>query len=104
MPIAEFIVKVPVKIKKKANVHISSCPVLDVYSQGNTEAEAKRNLAEALRLFLVSCLERGTLDAVLKECGFKLVKKTVHAPKDQNYVSIPIPFNVSGGCAVACHA
>jgi len=42
-----------------------------VHSQGKTEVQAKKNLIEALSLFLESCHERGTLDAMLKECGFE---------------------------------
>ena len=33
--------------------------------------EAKKNIAEALFMFFRSCFERGTLDAVLKQCGFR---------------------------------
>ena len=52
--------------------YIAHCPALDVFSQGETEAAAVENLAEALQLFVESCRERGTLDAVLKECGFQV--------------------------------
>lgn len=64
-----FNVKLPITIKKKAKIYISSCPPLDVTTQGNSKEEAKKNLIEALKLFLISCFERGTLDVVLKECG-----------------------------------
>ena len=104
MPRVEFMLKVPIKIKKKANLYISSCPVLDVYSQGQTEAEARRNITEAIRLFITTCYERGTLDAVLKECGFKPIRKAVPIPKDHKFITVPIPFNVAGGCPTACHA
>ena len=49
---------------------MASCPVLDVFSQGTTREDARKNLEEALQLFLTSCIERGTLDEVLKDCGF----------------------------------
>jgi len=70
-----FEIKVPVKIKKKAIGYISSCPILDIHSQGETESVAKKNIAEAIRLFLITCFEKGSLDDVLKECGFKAQKK-----------------------------
>ena len=35
-----------------------------------TPAEARRNLVEASELFVISCVERGTLDQALKELGF----------------------------------
>ena len=56
--------------KHEHGVFVASCPVLDVVSQGDTEQEAKRNLSEAVCLFLVSCFERGTLDEVLRHAGF----------------------------------
>ena len=95
MLIAEFTLKLPVKIKRKAKVYISNCPVLDLYSQGMTEEEAKKNMIEAIRLFIVSCFEKGTLDAVLKECGFKPIKKIMHTPKYHKFVTVPIPFNIA---------
>ena len=36
MLIAEFTIKLPVEVKRKAKVYISRCPVLDLYSQGET--------------------------------------------------------------------
>ncbi len=39
-------------LKKRSNHWVASYPVLDVVSQGATKEEAKKNLEEALRLFL----------------------------------------------------
>jgi predicted RNase H-like HicB family nuclease len=63
--------QLPVSIQKKEKWFVSSCPILDVFSQGETEEQAKKNLIEALSLFLTSCYERGTFEAVLQQCGFK---------------------------------
>ncbi|OQX19621.1 MAG: hypothetical protein BWK80_36630 [Desulfobacteraceae bacterium IS3] len=60
-------------IVKKEKWYVASCPALDVFSQGETEKQAEKNLKESLCLFLTSCIERGTLNDVLKECGFKPV-------------------------------
>jgi predicted RNase H-like HicB family nuclease len=68
---AEFRIKVPVKIAKRKRWVLASCPILDLHSQGETEKKARENLGEAMRLFFVSCFERGTLDKVLKKCGFR---------------------------------
>ena len=59
--------KVPARIRKKGKWFISSCPLLDVHSQGHTRDEAQRNLVDALASFLISCYERGTLSGVLHE-------------------------------------
>ncbi len=100
----EFTVKVPINIKKKGNIFVSSCPVLDLFSQGATEKEAWDNIGETIRLFITTCFEQGTLDAVLKQCGFKPLKRRVKLPEDQKFITVPIPFSVAGVCSEACHA
>lgn len=87
----------PAVIKKKRKWFVASCPILDVVSQGETPEKAKANLAEALSLFLISCYERGVLEAVLKRCGFKPAYKSVSAEPAQggsDYVDVPLPFMV----------
>lgn len=56
----DFKASLPFKIKKKAKYYVSYCPILDVWTQGEPSKKALENLAEALRLFLMSCYERGT--------------------------------------------
>ena len=96
-----FEVKLPATVKKKAAHWVSSCPVLDVFSQGSTEEEARKNLEEALRLFLLSCYERGTLEDALKECGFSLAKKRGRPTKkdDSSFVTVPFDLLAHGRCA-----
>ena len=55
---------------------VSFCPDLDVWSQGDTEAEAKEMIQEAVQLFLESCWEMGTLHKVLKgiKISFEILK------------------------------
>lgn len=103
----QFIVKLPIKITKKKKWVVASCPILDVHSQGNTEKKARNNLIEALSLFLVSCFDRGSLDTVLKQCGFKAIHQQA-APRTsslskEDYVSVPVPFIVNQQSA-QCHA
>jgi len=59
----------PCKVIKNPKWYLASCYRFDVHSQGDTETEARDNLKEALSLFLPSCYERGTLDAVLKNAA-----------------------------------
>jgi predicted RNase H-like HicB family nuclease len=104
----EFKVKLPFKITKRPKWFLASCPILDVHSQGPTEEIAKKNLVEAISLFLISCFERGTLDEVLKKCGFAPIHgtpapmRTASTMGHENYISVPIPFRVetSTGCHV----
>lgn len=101
-----FELKVPVEVYKGSTAVITSCPIFDVSSQGKTPAEAKKNLADALTLFVTTCYEMGTLDEVMKECGFK-PRKTATGKlclkKDQELLSVPLPFMVNNQ-RNPCHA
>lgn len=48
------------------------CPEFNVSSFGNTLAEARVSLKEAVSLFLEECRRMGTLNEVLEECGYRL--------------------------------
>src|SRR5262249_36800828 len=60
----------PARTEKKGRWFIATCDALDVCSQGETKEKALHNLADALNEFFVSCFERGTLNAVLRDAGF----------------------------------
>jgi len=106
----EFKITLPVKLIKKTrpNVIVSYCQPLDLYSQGNDENEAIDNIKEAISSFLISCFERGVLDAVLKECGFSPVKPPKESVKEYNeLVEIPVPLyllNKNSRSPKKCHA
>jgi predicted RNase H-like HicB family nuclease len=68
---AVFEVQLPFSVKREGKWFVSNCPPLDVCSQGPTAKKATENLVDALQLFLLSCYERGTLDRVLRESGFR---------------------------------
>lgn len=51
---------------------VSRCPALEVASQGETVAEAERNIREAVSLYLDAVQEDGDLEAILHACGVKL--------------------------------
>ncbi|MBW2095883.1 MAG: type II toxin-antitoxin system HicB family antitoxin [Deltaproteobacteria bacterium] len=96
----QFNASLPVKITRRKKWFLASCPILDIHSQGDTEEKAKQNLSEALSLFFISCFERGTLDAVLKGCGFQAVKPPLVPPRfsqaeAEDFINVPIPFLVN---------
>lgn len=100
-------VKLPFKIKKDDGWYISSCPILDIHSQGKTVKKAKENLYEALFLFFVSCFERNTLAEVLRESGFSPQQTMSRTPKKVNkskYLDINIPFINAKTPQAVCHA
>jgi predicted RNase H-like HicB family nuclease len=90
--------RLPARIRKKGKWYVSSCPALDVHSQGRTKDEARQNLIDALVLFLESCFERGTLEEVLRAAGF--ARRTARAGarrrlvKDEESVTVPLPFMI----------
>jgi len=99
---AYFMMRLPFRVKKEGRAYISWCPALDVSSMGETPKEAEKNLIEALRLFIMSCYERGVLDRVLKDCGF--VPEKPNAPpvkksKSRTELWVPLPFIVNQSSA-----
>jgi predicted RNase H-like HicB family nuclease len=68
-------------MKKVNGWYVAHCPPLDITTQGQTEAEAKKNLIEASELFVVSCFERGTFEQALRELGWHVVSGRVAVQK-----------------------
>lgn len=90
--------RLPAKTRKKGKWYVSSCPSLDVHSQGHTREEARQNLIDALVFFLESCFARGTLEEVLRAAGFtprtaRLGART-RLVKDEESVTVPLPFMI----------
>jgi predicted RNase H-like HicB family nuclease len=101
--------KLPLKLIRRKRWVVASCTILDVHSQGETAEKAKKNLIEALTLFFISCFERGTLDSVLKQCGFSTgtalpMSKKKQRSTPQDYIKVPIPFIVDQTKQTRCHA
>src|SRR2546426_1428004 len=80
--------------KKEDGWYIAHCPPLDITTQGRTISEAKKNLIEASQLFIISCLERGTVDLALRELGFVPLStgKPVTIPSNAFRFNTPIPL------------
>lgn len=52
---------------------VARCPELDVASQGEDEADARRMLTEAVQILLEETARRGTLGKVLQEAELPVV-------------------------------
>ncbi len=92
-------------IKKRGKWYIAYCPPLDLSTQGKNLAEAKANLIEAAELFIVSCLERGTLDQALRELGFiPLQAMPIHDKLPRGSFRFPVPIPLAFQKPAACHA
>jgi len=79
--------------KEKPGMYVSYCAALDLYSMGATAKEAEKNIIEATEAFIEYCVEHDTLNAVLKECGFRSVdakpprKKVARKPANSAIVN-----------------
>ena len=61
-----------VQIWREGNTFIAHAMPLDVMSAGPSPEEARRALDEALRLFVLTAKDHGTLEEVLAEAGYEL--------------------------------
>ena len=98
-------VRLPVRIEKKPKHFVACCPVLDVWSQGDTFEKCQHNIKEAIQLFLTTCFEMGTLERVLKDSGFTTTKKVQREKsiKGFEHIDVPLPFVIDEHLA-KCHA
>jgi len=56
-------------IFKEGQTYVAYAPALDVSSCGATDEEARRNIRDAVRGFLDTSAEMGTLDEILLDAG-----------------------------------
>lgn len=61
-----------VRMLKEGDTFIAHVPELDVSSCGDTEADARRNIADAVQGFLETARDGGTLNDILQEAGYRL--------------------------------
>ena len=93
--------QVYVSIREERGVYYIGSNAFDVYSQGNTEDEAKSNFIEAIQLFIESCLDRGVLTDALTELGFQTEKERAVLMPDESeaqgllMLNVPLPLLVA---------
>jgi hypothetical protein len=59
------------QVWREGTAYVSYAPELDVSSCGDSVAQARTRLREAVSMFLEECSRRGTLDTILSESGFE---------------------------------
>lgn len=59
-----------VRILREGAAFVAHVPEFDVSTCGDTEAEARRNIADAVQGYLETAKEQGTLDDILHEAGY----------------------------------
>ena len=82
-------ITVVIEIEKEGDMFISSCPALDVCSQGHTEKESMKMIVEALDAFVESCERRGTLEKVLVDAGLLCDKNNFPKKKMNHSITLP---------------
>ena len=60
-----------VHIFKEGNTFVAYAPELDLSSCGDTADEARKNICDAVRGFLETSEEMGTLNEILEEAGYR---------------------------------
>ena len=58
-----------INIWEEGNQFVAHALPLDVMSSGSTPEAARHAVDEAIRCFLISAADHGTLEQVLEECG-----------------------------------
>lgn len=79
---------VEVRFIPKGDIWLAECQALGVMTQGDTFDEARENLAEALLLFLKSCMQRGVLEQVLQKARYE--PKEIKAIEEYAEKHIPL--------------
>jgi len=90
-------IELPITMRDKGDYVVASCRQLDIHAEGSSIQEAKLHITQALDAFITTCLEMGSLEAVLKDCGFsKITHETHQVPnQDEEYINVPISLLAS---------
>lgn len=91
----EIKLNIEVAIKQEGEWYVACCTPLNLFAQGKTKAKAQENLIETLQLFFMSCIERGTLEQVLHESGFRPgLPRRRHKGAHAVAVEVPVPMHL----------
>jgi predicted RNase H-like HicB family nuclease len=78
---------------KEGKSTIAYSPALDISTAGKTEAEAKKRFEEMVKIFFQDLIQRGVLEEVLTELGWKKTAAASRAgwkPPRVNYKSVSV--------------
>ena len=71
----------PVDISQQGRRFVAYSPALDITTSGKTKREVKKRFEELIEIFFEELKEAHTLEDVLKELGWKKVRKQWQTPK-----------------------
>jgi predicted RNase H-like HicB family nuclease len=89
-------VSLPVSILKEGRYFVAHTPALDLSTSGGSFEEVKRRFGEVVQIFFEELLEKGTLEEVLSDLGWRKVQKRWIPPVvvAQESESFRIPLSV----------
>jgi hypothetical protein len=67
---------------------------LDLSSCGSTDEEARKNIRDAVRGFLETCSDRGTLDEILQDAGCEREGEHWRAPEFVSLDRLSMSFGI----------
>jgi predicted RNase H-like HicB family nuclease len=70
----------PVSVLREEKRFIAYTPALDISTSGKTKKEAEQRFVEMVQIFIEELAEKGTLDRVLSDLGWKKVQKQWQPP------------------------
>lgn len=73
-------VSLPVSFLKEDKYFIAYSPALDLSTSGKSFEEAKKRFEEVVEIFFEELMEKGTLDKVLGELGWKKAQRAWSPP------------------------
>jgi predicted RNase H-like HicB family nuclease len=88
-------VSLPVSVLKEGKYFIAYSPALDLSTSASSFEEVKKRFSEVVQIFFEELLEKGTLDEVLSELGWRKIQKrwlppVVISHKSEN-IKVPLP-------------
>ena len=87
-------ITVDIEIRHIGDRFLSACPALDLFSQGDTEEEAKNHLLDAMNGFIKTCHEMGTLQTVLTDAGLLELDARYPIKRMQQSINLPPRMNL----------
>ncbi len=87
----------PYTLESEGDWIVASCDALDIHAQGKSADEAVTQLKWEMELFLEHCYKGGTLETVLRDCGFERMSEDAvpvefpETPSDDRTVEVRVP-------------
>ena len=79
-----------VREDKDTNCYVSHCPILNVFSAGNSELEAIEAIRSALKMYARALLKQNRLGEKLQTVGFTLVSDGDALPKAEQFIAVEV--------------